>query len=147
MNNKSKGLKLGLKYKLALSYISLITALVILITIVSLRISENILITQVTDNKLTSVHQIKGSIEILLNSMIEQLNTIRLDRTFMESIFTVNDLLPETYEEEIVKKSVLINAANNILYTLSIADVNATYKGTYIMAITKNNILYVLASG
>lgn len=137
-----KAKSIGLTWKLLFSNMLVTMFVVCFLSVVALMVSKNILVSQVSQYNLESVNQVRNSVELILDYMVERLNTLYVDDSFMSKFKLYCNMDKRTYEEELIKSSKMLNDYYALMDKLVKTQLPMKFDGSYMFAVTNEAVAY-----
>ena len=96
----------------------------------AVKVSRNILVSQVSQNNLEAILQVNKSVNLILDNMVERLNTLYVDDNFMSKFRKYCGMGREEYEKLLIQSSAMLNDYYFLKDKLAATAVSARIEGT-----------------
>jgi two-component system sensor histidine kinase YesM len=133
---------IGLTWKLVFSNMLLIILSICFLSLVAVKVSRNILVSQVSQNNLEAILQVNKSVNLILDNMVERLNTLYVDDNFMSKFRKYCGMGREEYEKLLIQSSAMLNDYYFLKDKLAATAVSARIEGYYMFVVTQEAIPY-----
>ncbi|HOJ11918.1 MAG TPA: sensor histidine kinase [Clostridiales bacterium] len=133
---------IGITWKLVFSNMLLIILSICFLSVVAVKVSRNILVSQVSQNNLEAISQVNKSVNLILDNMVERLNTLYVDENFMNKFRKYCDMDREEYEKLLIQSSTMLNDYYFLMDKLAATAFSAKIEGYYMFVVTQEAIPY-----
>lgn len=133
---------ISLTWKLALGYMALIVLSVSLVAMAGLRIASNVLVENASQHNQDALRQAKSNVNMLLENMVERLNTLRVDQAFMNAFRKYSGMERRQYEAELIASSAYLDDYHFLKQRLASNAASATLVDYYMLVAGEGGVGY-----